>query len=531
MSEALKTAQPDIIMMDVDELLHADYNPRQVDEERLAEIKKSLSYLGFLTPIYRSKKTGTILSGHQRSTAAKRLGYKTVPVVNLNIPLDAEKGINLLFNKVTNDMNTFASGGEEEFYKYMENVGEATEGLTLRDVTQPHPTVGFEMVPTKSLLEHFVPFTDHSLKDAGKDMIANKIFMPIVICEGRIINGMGRYYGYMRHDYEMIPVVNIPVELEAYAKLALNCLSMDFNIQEHLADELRFNAFRRKSVDTQLTGLSRGWTYHMFGRMIGNSGARTMKLTGKQFDDYKYHPFASPEMAAKYKDFFGDLTIDMGAGSGRDVDIMRDAGINAVGFEPYFCPAHVSLPDLEQTRAYNTRYLEVLRDAKTSGVDTIVSSFVLNSIPHHKDRMAYVIIIAAMSRMKTKLILGTQNASVLGVRNTPLSSALNVKGVEANMVLGSNKRFFKAQKYFYDYELERLFSKVFVKVETKVDGNNIFVTASLPKRLPAKLILDALRHEFELPFEGGMRMGLSELAIECFSEYMGRDLLAEAGEK
>lgn len=527
MTKPLKSAEQVIELMDVSELLHADYNPRQVDEERLKEIMKSLSYLGFLMPIYRSRLTGTILSGHQRSTAAKRLGYKQVPVVQLDTPLDEEKGINLLFNKVTNDMNTFASGGEEEFYKYMENVGEATKGLKKLKPDSSYPAMKAVMTPIKDLLEEFVPFTDYSLKEAGKDMVSNHIYMPVVVCDGKIVNGMGRFYGYLNKDFDMIPVVTIPKELEPYAKLALNCLSMDFNIQEHLADELRYNAFRRKTVDSQMTGLSRGWTYHLFGRVVGNSGGRTTEGRAKQFPDYQYHPFASPEMAAKYKDYFGELTIDMGAGSGRDVKIMQEAGINAVPFEPYFCPEGESFPSLEATRALNTNFLETLREAKTSGVDTIVSSFVLNSIPHHKDRMAYCIILAAMCKLKTKVNLGTQSASVLGVRNTSLSSALNVKGVEANMVLGSNKRFFKAQKYFYDYELERLFSKLFVNVAVKVSGNNVYLQASLPKRLPAKLVVDALTHEFELPFEGGDTMGLSKLAIECFSEYMGRDLLAE----
>lgn len=57
------------------ESIHAsDYNPRKNDEKRLHLAELSLRKLGFLLPIYATE-DGEILSGHQRTLVAKRIGF------------------------------------------------------------------------------------------------------------------------------------------------------------------------------------------------------------------------------------------------------------------------------------------------------------------------------------------------------------------------------------------------------------------------------------------------------------------------
>lgn len=522
----LDNLQP-IKLVSLTEILHADYNPRKVDENRLTEIERSLSYLGFLVPIYRSKKTGVLLSGHQRSKSAKKAGFTHVPVVDLDIEEKDEKGLNLIFNKVTNDLDTFKSSGGISFYKYMEGVNDVIAELSPLEEESRYPCLNQELVDTQLLLNNFKSTDDNSLITAGIDMVDAKIYMPVIVDEDyKILNGLGRFYGYLKAEFLKIPVVKVNNKISQYVSLAMNNLSMDFNIQEYLADELRYNAFRRKSVENQLRGLSRGWNYHLFGRVIGNSTKSAERFTKDGLTDLDYQPFSSDEMRSRYKKFFGAVTVDMGAGSTRDAQIMIDAGVKVLPFEPYFCPEDEHSPNLEATRKLNTAYLEGLRSSKKEGIDTVVSSFVLNSIPHHKDRMAYLIIIASMFRLKTKLVLSTQSVVTLqSAANSILASHITMNSSEPNMLLGKNLSFFKSQKYYKQKELESMLTKFFSNVEVKQEGNGVFAICRNARRLPDELIVDALRHEFELPFSCGNNMGLSDLAIDCFSDYLGRDLL------
>lgn len=43
----------------------------------------------------------TIVGGHQRLLAARRLGYKTVPVVFLDLTLEQARLLNLSLNKIS----------------------------------------------------------------------------------------------------------------------------------------------------------------------------------------------------------------------------------------------------------------------------------------------------------------------------------------------------------------------------------------------------------------------------------------------
>ncbi len=67
----------------------AEYNPRAFDPKRFALIKESLNKLGWLLPAYACN--GVLLSGHQRTLAWKELGYKEIPVVEVEGLSHAER--------------------------------------------------------------------------------------------------------------------------------------------------------------------------------------------------------------------------------------------------------------------------------------------------------------------------------------------------------------------------------------------------------------------------------------------------------
>jgi len=89
-------------MINTSSLKPAEYNPRRLTDKQEETLTRSIEKYKLLDPIIVNKFKGReniIISGHQRMKVAKKLGYKEVPVVFVNLPLDKEKELNLLMNK------------------------------------------------------------------------------------------------------------------------------------------------------------------------------------------------------------------------------------------------------------------------------------------------------------------------------------------------------------------------------------------------------------------------------------------------
>lgn len=94
---------PKIELLPVSALRPALYNPREADAERLELVRLSLRKLGFLLPLVATT-DGEILSGHQRHAVAVDMGAARVPVLRVDVPEERRRGINILFNRATNDI-------------------------------------------------------------------------------------------------------------------------------------------------------------------------------------------------------------------------------------------------------------------------------------------------------------------------------------------------------------------------------------------------------------------------------------------
>jgi ParB-like chromosome segregation protein Spo0J len=91
-------------LTDPSQIRASTYNPRTTDPARLKLIELSLQKLGFIIPIYATR-SGEVISGHQRLLVAEGWGLGTVPVVRVpDLPEQTRRGINIAFNRATNDM-------------------------------------------------------------------------------------------------------------------------------------------------------------------------------------------------------------------------------------------------------------------------------------------------------------------------------------------------------------------------------------------------------------------------------------------
>lgn len=514
-----KTAFNTPTLRDINSFTGAEYNPRKMVPERLTQMMVSLSKLGFILPIYVNK-NGTILSGHQRTTAAKLYGYTKIPVVELDVPDSSEKGMNVIFNKGTNDLDTYSSNAKLAFSEYLEKAGGLTQELPDIPPDTIYPCLETRSLCIKDALRMAGKDVPETLRSSGYALVENHIYMPIVCCGDRILNGKGRVYGYADKNWDSVECIDIPEEKADYAYLALNFLAMDFDIQANFKEELRFNAFRRKAVQAPIVGLSRTFTFFVYDRVVSNTLNRNADITGAENPDLLLLPTASEESRKKFQDKLGKVIFDMGAGTLHDTGIMRAAGFDCTAFEPFYC-GEGTTPNVEASRKLADALLDKLDSLVGVGPDSLISSFVMNSIPHHQDRMAYLTILAAMSKMKTTLYLGTQHVAQI---NSNLVAHLRLNSEEPNVTLGNDARFFKAQKFYQTEELEKILKVFFATVTLRVSSGNIFAECRHPRRVPNRLLRDSLELEFNMPYSGGERMNLHEKAIEVFSRYVGRDL-------
>lgn len=99
----MKQEKIEVVMVPIEKLKPAEYNPRHLEEHDRVEIKKSLEKYGFVDAVTVNKHEGrenVIIGGHQRVTVAKEeLGYTEVPCIFVDLELDDEKELNLRLNR------------------------------------------------------------------------------------------------------------------------------------------------------------------------------------------------------------------------------------------------------------------------------------------------------------------------------------------------------------------------------------------------------------------------------------------------
>lgn len=104
----MSLGQLDIHYRKIDELLPAEYNPRQISEKMKQELVNSINEFGLVDAIVVNMKEGReniIVGGHQRVMVIKDAfpEITEVPCVYVYLDLDREKELNLRLNKNTGD--------------------------------------------------------------------------------------------------------------------------------------------------------------------------------------------------------------------------------------------------------------------------------------------------------------------------------------------------------------------------------------------------------------------------------------------
>ena len=76
-------------------------NPRRISDEELESLTRAIHEFGFVDPIIAREEDKSVIGGHQRLLAARKLGLKRVPVVLVDLSEDQAQLLNLALNRIS----------------------------------------------------------------------------------------------------------------------------------------------------------------------------------------------------------------------------------------------------------------------------------------------------------------------------------------------------------------------------------------------------------------------------------------------
>ena len=96
----------EIVHKKIDDLIFAEYNPRQLTDDQYQQLKDSITRFGLVDPVIVNKhkeRKDIIIGGHQRVKVAKTMGIEEVPCVEIELTYEKERELNVRLNKNTGE--------------------------------------------------------------------------------------------------------------------------------------------------------------------------------------------------------------------------------------------------------------------------------------------------------------------------------------------------------------------------------------------------------------------------------------------
>jgi hypothetical protein len=155
----------------IEDLIFAEYNPRQLKKDQYKQLKDSLQRFGFVDPIIvniHKDRKNVIIGGHQRVKVAKDINITEIPCVELVLNPEKERELNIRLNK---------NSGEWDFDALANyfDVGELTEwGFTDENLFPFDQDYGTEFSLPVGDKEPFQQMT-FTLSDEQAEVVENTI--------------------------------------------------------------------------------------------------------------------------------------------------------------------------------------------------------------------------------------------------------------------------------------------------------------------------------------------------------------------
>jgi DNA modification methylase len=131
-----QTKQLKVVQVPIAQLRPAGYNPRLMPEGEMQKLMRSIQQFGMVEPLVVRRADHTIIGGHQRWEAAKRLGMQAVPVVFIQVSEGEAKALNLALNKIQGEWDLPKLGELLEELKGLPDLDETLSGFDETEMDQ-----------------------------------------------------------------------------------------------------------------------------------------------------------------------------------------------------------------------------------------------------------------------------------------------------------------------------------------------------------------------------------------------------------
>jgi len=147
-----------IVKMQVDDLIPANYNPRKdlgKEDKEYQKLRNSIEKFGYVEPIIYNKSNNVVVGGHQRLKVLKDLGYNEIDCIVVDLDENKEKALNIALNKIS---------GEWQFDKLKNLLEELDTGDIDIELT------GFDIEELENMMTQFKDKLDGKIEEDDFDI-------------------------------------------------------------------------------------------------------------------------------------------------------------------------------------------------------------------------------------------------------------------------------------------------------------------------------------------------------------------------
>ena len=433
----------------IDSIVGSVYNPRKIEDEAIDRLSESIARFGMVKPLIVNETDNTIVAGHQRHKAAKRLGYTDVPCVFIKA---VGKNDEIFFNLMHNMIETSDSDIRVKTFIPNEYAYCKCEDVNI-------VSVGSELAVSSDinrLLSQYDEWGSVVVDERGK---------VILNAEYAYCAKMGGYglLVYCIKDDDL--------------KLFIEFLSAEYG-------KYHFGTLGIK-------------TYHQFmaqpKRLSTNSSTATKSLL--------YENYVIPNIGT-------DTTlIDIGAGRMKYPDMLKSKGFKMFAYEPSLVKKGSYSIDIPRVISC-IRKIE--KQVESFGLfDVCILEAVINSVADNDFEKAVLIACNSVLKKEGVLITCTRNLEEVekGREAKKMLGSMTKKLYymdDDNYSVGVTNGIAFLQKFHTEESYSELLHKYFEEVKVvKKSRAYIYCIASKPRRLDPDLREEYLNKEFNIEYPGG----------------------------
>ena len=272
----------------IEQLIFAEYNPRQLTKDQYQGLKDSITRFGLVDPVIVNKhkdRKNIIVGGHQRVKVAKDLGFKDVPCVEVSLTLDKERELNIRLNRNTGEWDWDSLANYFDVSDLLE-WGFTDDDLQFKEPELDEGKIEDDEIPeveeaiTKPgdmwiLGEHRVLCGDGTIK-SNVDLLLNKVDIDLILTDPPYCSGgfqeSGKAVGSVGSTSGKKIIVNDRLSTRGYSALLKSVFGniksnfiyafTDWRMWVYLFDIFESSTYSVKSMivwDKGNPGMGRGW--------------------------------------------------------------------------------------------------------------------------------------------------------------------------------------------------------------------------------------------------------------------------------